>query len=358
MTKSANPLADDLDHVLRHTEGLWNELRGQRVFITGGTGFFGCWLLESFLWANDRLDLGAHAVVLTRNPSAFHRKAPRLAAHAAVKLHTGDVRSFDFPRESFSHVIHAATEASAQLNENQPQLMFDTIVRGTQRVLDFSRQAGVQQFLLTSSGAVYGRQPPDLTHLSEEFPGVPDPLQPDSAYGEGKRAAETLCARATRQHGVQTKIARCFAFVGPHLPLDAHFAIGNFIRDALKGGPIEVNGDGTPRRSYLYAADLMVWLWTILFRAPALRPYNVGSPNDLSIGEVATAVNTALGGPCAVQIHGSPTPGRLPSRYVPSVKRAEDELGLRERVDLPTAIVKTASWWRKVGSPDSRPTAV
>src|SRR6266487_3587575 len=181
MTKSANPLADDLDHVLRHTEGLWNELRGQRVFITGGTGFFGCWLLESLLWANDRLNLRARAVVLTRDPSAFHRKAPRIAAHAAVQLHTGDVRSFDFPRARFSHVIHAATEASAQLNANQPQLMFDTIVRGTQRVLDFSRRAGVQQFLLTSSGAVYGRQPPDMTHMSEEFSGVPDPLQPDNS---------------------------------------------------------------------------------------------------------------------------------------------------------------------------------
>jgi len=189
--------------------------------------------------------------------------------------------------------------------------------------------------------------------MSEEFSGTPDPLQPDSAYSEGKRAAETLCVAATQPHGLQAKIARCFAFVGPHLPLDAHFAIGNFIRDALQGVTIEVNGDGTPRRSYLYAADLMVWLWTILFRAPALRPYNVGSANDLSIAGVAAAVNAALGSHCAIRVHGLPVSGNPRSRYVPSVKRAEDELGLRERVDLSTAIAKTAHWWRTFWPQDS-----
>lgn len=339
-------LVDDLDHALNHTRDLWEDLRGQSLFITGGTGFFGSWLLETCAWANDRLKLNAKVVVLTRNPEAFLKKSPHLATHPSIQFHSGDVRSFSFPSGRFSHVVHAATEASAQLNESNPQLMFDTIVEGTRRTLEFAHACGARKFLLVSSGAVYGRQPSEITHLSEDYQGAPDPLLSTSAYGEGKRAAELLCAFHARQHSLEAKIARCFAFVGPHLPLDAHFAIGNFIRDVLNGGPIQVNGDGTPYRSYLYAADLAVWLWTILFRAPALRPYNVGAARDLTIAEVANVVNTALGGRCAVRISQSAVPGRESSRYVPSVRRAEEELGLREFVNLETAITKTAHWWR------------
>src|SRR5258708_22521586 len=91
-----HPLADDLDHVLRQTSGLWEDLRRARLFMTGGTGFFGCWLLETFLWANDHLALDASLVVLTRDPNAFARKAPHLARHPAVTLHDGDVRTFAF----------------------------------------------------------------------------------------------------------------------------------------------------------------------------------------------------------------------------------------------------------------------
>src|SRR5579883_949281 len=107
-----NPLSGDLDHVLNHTADLWDELRGRRIFITGGTGFFGCWLLESFAWANDKLGLDAQALVLTRNPQAFREKAPHLAHHRAIQLHPGYIRTFAFPEGCFSHVIHAATESS------------------------------------------------------------------------------------------------------------------------------------------------------------------------------------------------------------------------------------------------------
>src|ERR1039457_4591470 len=96
-----NPLEQDLEHVLLHTRVLWEELRGNRLFLSGGTGFFGCWLLESFVWTNERLKLGASAVVLTRNHSAFERKALHLALHPSITLQAGDVRSFDFPAGQF-----------------------------------------------------------------------------------------------------------------------------------------------------------------------------------------------------------------------------------------------------------------
>ena len=184
----------DRQYILDHTADWWEPLRGQRVLLTGGTGFFGVWLLQSFAWANQEFGLDAKAVVLSRNWEAFHQKAPWLADDPAVSCHAGDVRDFAFPAGHFSHVIHAATEASAKLNEDSPLLMLDTIVAGTRRTLEFARHCGATRFLLTSSGAVYGRQPSELTHVPEDYAGAPDPVSPRSAYGVGKRIAEHLGA--------------------------------------------------------------------------------------------------------------------------------------------------------------------
>jgi dTDP-glucose 4,6-dehydratase len=329
-----NALASDLDHILDHTRDLWDELRGERLFITGGTGFFGCWLLESFLWANERLKLGANATVLTRQPQAFAVKAPHLALAEGVTFVRGDIRTFSFSTGMFSHVIHAATEASAKLNAENPRLMLDTIVDGTRHALDFASQCGAKNFLLTSSGAVYGKQPADLTHLPEDYPGAPDPLDPKSAYGQGKRLAEHFCALYGKDSQMEIKIARCFAFVGPYLPLDKHFAIGNFIRDGLNGGPIVIQGDGTPQRSYLYAADLAIWLWTILFRGQSCRPYNVGSDESLSIAEVAGQVARCFSPEITVEIRGKANPEKAVERYVPSTQRADSELGLQKWIGM------------------------
>ena len=345
MPQPVKPLPpEDLEHVLEHTRELWSEASGKSFFITGGTGFFGMWLLESFAHINDQLALGMRATILTRDPAAFARKAPPLANRADLRFIQGDIRSFPFPEGQFDYIIHAATEASAKLNEEAPHEMLDAIVAGTRRVLDFAAQCGVKKLLLTSSGAVYGKQPSDLTHISEDYLGAPDPLLPGSAYGEGKRLAEHMCCVHARHHGFEAKIARGFAFVGPHLPLDAHFAIGNFIRDAMRGTPIQINGDGTPMRSYLYASDLAVWLWTILFKAPHARAYNVGSDEGISIKSLADIVVMAHGGSLPLKLAVSPQSGCSILRYVPAIKRASEDLGLRVRINLVEGINKTFIW--------------
>jgi dTDP-glucose 4,6-dehydratase len=331
--------SEDLRHVLVHTLPLWDQARGGRIFVTGATGFFGIWLLESFAFANKSLGLGANLVGLSRDPDAFYAKAPHLAQESSIALHRGDVRDFDFPRGSFTHVIHAGTTSSTPV---PPSEMLDTIIRGTKRTLEFAVAAGAKRFLFVSSGAVYGKQPPEMTHIPESYLGSPDPMDPNSAYGEGKRVGELLCAIAHQEHGLETTIARCFAFVGPHLPLDAHFAIGNFIRDAIKGEPIKVK-DGSPYRSYLYASDLTIWLWTILFKGEACHPYNVGSDQEITIAGLAKNVASTFNNSVAVLSTSTPDSRSPVSRYVPSVGRAESEMGLRVLVPLNQSIRRTAA---------------
>jgi dTDP-glucose 4,6-dehydratase len=342
-----NKLARDLETIAAHTPDLWDEMRGERLFLTGGTGFFGCWLVESFCHINRLFGLDAEITILTRNPEAFSQKCPHLVGDPAVSLHIGDVRNFAFPDGKYRFVIHAATEAWARQTAEAPQDRLSTITGGTERTLEFAATHGTQKFLLTSSGAIYGKQPSDLTHIPESYCGAPDSLDPANVYAEGKRVAELLCAIYQKRAGLECKIARCWAFCGPHLPLDQHFAIGNFIGDVLANHPIQILGDGTPRRSYLYAADLAIWLWTLLFQAPSLVPFNVGSANDVSILELAHVVAETLSPNTEIRVAKAADLGSAPSRYVPSVDRAERMLGLRQITTLEESIRRTADWYRE-----------
>ena len=343
---ASRPIArEDLELILGETAPLWEQMRGHRIFITGGTGFFGCWLLESFCLANRSLALGAKATVLTRSPEAFAAKAPHVANDPAITLLAGDVRSFPFPAGEFPFILHAATEASVSLARDQPLEMLTTIVDGTRHLLEFAERCGARKLLLTSSGAVYGMQPSEITHVPETYMGGPDPVSPSSVYGEGKRLAEQMCILYAAQAGIECKVARCFAFVGAHLPLDGAFAIGNFIRDAMLGQPILIQGDGTPTRSYLYAADLTIWLWKMLFEAPSGRAYNVGSDVEISIRDLARATVDALGQSSEIRIASAPVQGAPIRRYVPDTQRAQQELGLRQHVNLAEAIRRTAAWY-------------
>ena len=336
------PVAD-LDEILAATRPLWQGWRGERLFISGGTGFFGCWLVESFLHANRTLQLGAEATVLTRNPKAFLEKVPHLRDIPGLTLLEGDVRDFTFPTGTYRYVIHAATDASAKQLAENPDDMRSTILNGTERMLEFAATAGTRKLLLTSSGAVYGTQPANLSLMHESYLENAEPPLSLTVYGQAKRAAEVMCGLA-ESDDLEIKIARCFAFLGPHLPLDTHFAAGNFLGDALAGSPIRIASDGSSVRSYLYAADLAIWLWTILFRAPSMRVYNVGSEDAVTICELAEATVGAVNPEISVVIGQSTDPNRTPNRYVPSTARAREELGLVQTISLSQGLRRTAAW--------------
>ena len=345
----ANDLAPDLDFILQQTVMCWEEFKHQNIFITGGTGFIGTWLLETLAWANREFALNLSVTCLTRNVAAFARKAPHLVNDPALLFITGDVKTFNFPTERYRFIIHAAAEDNDKLNMEHPRFMFETIVQGTRHILDFSAIAQTQKLLLLSSGAVYGQQPANITHVTEDFAGSPDILQPRSAYGIAKRTAEHLCVLHAMHHPLQIKIARCFAFVGPYLPLDRLFAIGNFMRDGLQGKTIGVKSDGSSFRSYQYAADLVIWLLRILCEGDACVPYNVGSDQALTIAELAHLVGNSFNPRLPVHVEKAEVanPNIAPARYVPDVSRAAQQLQLTSATTLPAAIHKTLEWYAK-----------
>jgi len=341
-------LEQDIEFVVDSVGEGWTSFKNAKIFITGGTGFIGCWLLESLLVANQRLNLNIRVTILTRNIEAFRSKAPRLAECSAFSFMCGNVHDFASPAGDFTHVIHAATDASADLNENNPKQMFDTIIQGTRRVLDFAQEKKVSRVLFLSSGAIYGQQSWELENVSEDSTTAPNCNDPKAAYAEGKRAAEMMCAIYAKQFNIEVVIARIFSLLGPYMELGVHFAAGNFIRDAMAGKTVVVNGNGLPCRSYLYASDLTIWLWSIFAYAKSGKPYNVGSDESVSIKMLAERVSKVVGNG-DFKILGASDQGWNLGRYVPSTKLIEHDLGLKKTVSLDDAILRTALWngWKK-----------
>ncbi len=321
----------DLGDILRDAAADLEALRGKRLFLTGGTGFFGKWLLAALLHANAEMDLGAELTVLSRNPDAFRKSHPGLAEITSLQWVQGHVADFTSDlRPDF--LIHAAADTTAFTTGAEERERGRAIVEGTRRVLDIARRAGARM-LNVSSGAVYGAAAAQRTGAKEEDYDSAAAVTP---YGVAKRNAEALCADS----GADFVTARAFAFLGPHLPLETHFAAGNFLRDAIRGGPILVRGDGTALRSYLYPADLVVWLLRLLVRGQRGRAYNVGSDEVISTAELARMMAEAVA-PKAEVVIQSVQPQGPQNIYLPDVARARSEFDLALSIPLRDAVVRT-----------------
>jgi nucleoside-diphosphate-sugar epimerase len=343
-------IEEDVKSILKRTDALWPDLTKARIFLTGGTGFYGSWLIESFIQANLVHSLGAELVVLSRDPSAFFRRNPRLATANGVHLHQGDVSQFDFPEGHFSHVIHAASDLSSTQPKN-PVALIETALNGCQRVTKLAAERGAKRFLFASSGAVYGPMAKGREHLNEEAPVSPMPIESKSAYMESKRLGELVCALECEKNGIAATIARGFAFMGPYLPLELPLAAPAFLKAALCGKEIVIQGNGKTVRSYLYGADLAIWLWTILLRGQHARPYNVGSDLPITISQLAKATATVCGSQASIRVLGHLQAHDTVEVYLPDISRSRDELGLDVFTPLEESLRRTALYYSQIPNP-------
>ena len=337
---------DDLADIFQWV-GDWRALQGARIFITGGTGFFGTWVLAALLHANRALDLQLRVTVLTRNPEAFASRHPELANSRSLKFIRGDVTGGPIPVEPCDYVMHLATTAASETFHGEDQLKkLETLYFGTKNVLDFAVESGAKKVLFTSSGVVYGPIDQFPEGVPESYLGGPDLSRADSALGEGKRVAEYLCAYYGKKYGLNCAIARCFSFVGPLLPLDLHYAIGNFISNAIHHQDIQIRGDGTPLRSYMYIADATAWLLSLLLSEKAGGVYNIGASKSIAVAELACIVRDVLAPTCQVHVicASDHVQGNFQrSVYIPCVERIKKDLGIYEWTELKNAIQKTGA---------------
>lgn len=294
-----------------------------RIFITGGTGFFGKSIFSE--WQHTPRH-NTELVILSRNSDAFLAVNPSFQGMLGVSFINGDVRNFAFPDGDFSAVIHAATPATQFINDAE---MSSIILAGTKRVLEFCKIRSIQKLLYISSGAVYGEMPAGIKQMVESMP-----CQPQTVYGKSKLQAEHLCLDS----GIECRIARCFAFVGEYLPLDLHFAVGNFILDCLHRRPIHIKGDGTALRSYLYARDLVRQLWALLDCAELQRIINIGSDQAISIRALAELVRDCAETKNEIIVSNLPGVDRTASCYIPDISLARELLKIGELTSLENAL--------------------
>lgn len=295
----------------------------KRILITGGTGFFGKSILDYF----SRNACDCELTILSRHGFApAFLSTIKQSNNQTIRQFLGDIRTFDVGSAHYDWVIHAATPARVDVPDGE---MRSIVIDGTANAITQAKKCGAEKFMMVSSGGAYGKG--FARPVSED-----DTPRPYTAYGIAKLEAERMAADS----GLHALLPRCFAFVGPHLDRNAHFAIGNFIADALAGRDIVIKGDGTPMRSYMYADDLVEWLWAILERGESGRVYNVGSDEAISIRDLAYAVRDALGSKSEVRVLGKAVAGAA-DYYVPDVSRIRRELGVEVKAKLQDAILNS-----------------
>jgi len=320
------------------------DIQEKHYFITGATGLFGSWLLSFMDWCHARNYSAPQVTVLVRRNI--------LPKRDYVESVMGDIGDFCFPERKFDRLIHLAAPSARDTFEGMTdQEKLQQLYFGTRHILEFASNNIKGRSLFTSSGAIYGGFSIDQKEPIAET----NRFAPLSSFDKiglalGKRVAEFLISDYGRKDAVDAGIARCFSFIGPGLPLDLHYAVGNFISRAVKGKNITINGDGTPIRSFMYLGDAINWLLTILEQGKPGEDFNVGSEQSISIADLATTIRNCIDPDIQVEIKGNSNVSSgnpLNHYYVPDVQKVKLAFGLTETMTLQESIKDLGSFVRE-----------
>ena len=322
-------------------------LKGQCVLVTGGTGFVGSWLAQMVAFLNDQHRFEMRMVLMATDPRNFSRRAPHLAGRGDLILVEQDVRSLVELSDDIRYIINAAGTPDNRFHASNPIRTMETFCMGTHALLQSAlRLSDLRNILQISSGMIYGEQLPDSPPIDETMFGRLNPNTPSAVYPEAKRMAESLCAAFRTQAGLPISIARLFTFLGPYQGLDRPWAVNNFIRDGLRGGPIRIQGDGETVRSFMYGADLAYWLLRLLAAGRSGGAYNVGSPVPVKLKELAEKVASLVPLRPTVELNAVPSSKQARTVWIPDVGLVQREMGLQLTCDLDYALRRSIEWHR------------
>lgn len=307
------------------------------LLVIGGSGFFGKSILDAYsrnLLAPWHI---SKVIVMSRSANKLLQDTPNLVGQN-VELYSADITNAEcLPFADY--VIHAAASTDVRNYLSSPEDEKKNIQAGTYHYCDLAKiHHSNSKIVYVSSGAIYGVQPPNLDEIDESFVGDLAKMAPGKLdYAVAKQDAERaiICLGAA---GLNVSIARCFAFVGKYLPRDQHFAIGNFIDDVINKRPIAVKANHQVYRSYMYADDLVEWLMTIADDASPKCPiYNVGSDQVVLLSDLAKLLADTYNFQAEISLI---TDSKI-DRYIPSIKKAKNELGLILKYNFTESIDET-----------------
>jgi nucleoside-diphosphate-sugar epimerase len=314
-------------------------LKSSHILITGGTGFAGTWLTEMLIYLNENFNFNVTIYLLSRNitPSKSYSE------FKYVHFIKSDVKSVKELPGTINYVLHAAGTPDSRDHVSNSIKTIDTFYKGTQNILDLaSRLPNLVKIIHFSSNKIYGinysTNPMDETNTTIAGYNNHD------VYSESKRISETLCKAYMSELHLPIVIVRPFAFIGPFQSLDKPWAINNFIRDGILGGPIRILGNEFTTKSYMYGSDFANYILNILSKGKIGTAYNIGSSNPLTLIELAKKVKNIINSEIEIKIRSSKDTYSNTTFDVPEMSKLEKNINIKPAFDIDEALKRTILW--------------
>lgn len=335
-------ISQDIEKIIQKNILSKTFFKDKIILITGGTGFFGKWLLNFFITLNSKYSANIKIFVISRNPDQFLKDNNQDKFYDEINFIKSDLKTVNLKGKKFDYCFHMATTNAKETFQGESNLnKLDFLYASTNNLLTQLKYCNLEKILFTSSGVVYGPVT-EISNFNEESLSAPSMMHESSGLAEGKRLAEYLVSYYSKENKYKYSIARCFSFIGQHLPTDLHYAVGNFINDAKTKDEIIINGSGKDIRSYLYIGDAISWLISIFMNDNENSVFNVGSEKQISIYDLALLVKEICKSNAKIVVLNKEASKDNFHRkiYAPDIKKIKNKLNIHEYTSLSEGIHK------------------